>query len=306
MVVGKEHRPLGAWQPTDPLAHDALVVDIALMAALAVGIGACVDGIGQHTVDRGVGRAAPTDLARRADLRGEGEVLAAQPEPDPTDRAELGEPFEHEANHTGHGFVGMKADLAIGIAPNQAHRQSAAQLAACRLVADPTLEAGAQDVQLGFGHGAFEPQHQAIVECAWVIDAIGIADQGIGHATEIEQAIPVGVVAGQAGDLEAEHDADPAQGHLGGHAGEAIAMTGAGAGEAEIVVDHGDLLACPTQPARLLDQSVLPVGRFPMAFDLGHGGLAHVDQSGTAPVPGCDLVPLIHHPTPDVRWPRRP
>ena len=59
----------------------------------------------------------------------------------------------------------MKADLAIGIAPNQAHRQSAAQLAACRLVADPT-SAGAQDVQLGFGQG-LEPQHQAIVECAW-------------------------------------------------------------------------------------------------------------------------------------------
>jgi hypothetical protein len=80
--------------------------------------------------------------------------------------------------------------------------------------------------------------------------------------------IPVGVVAGQAGDLEAEHDADPAQGHLGGHAGKAIAMAGAGAGEAEIVVDHGDLLAGPTQPACLLDQSVLSVGRFSMAFDL--------------------------------------
>src|SRR5919106_6263483 len=64
MVVGKEHRPLGAWQPADPLAHDALVVDIALMAALAVGISARVDGIGQRPVDRGIGRAAPTDLAR--------------------------------------------------------------------------------------------------------------------------------------------------------------------------------------------------------------------------------------------------
>jgi hypothetical protein len=40
----------------------------------------------------------------------------------------------------------------------------------------------------------------------------------------------------------------------------------------------GDLLGRPTQPARLLDQSVLRVGRFPMAFDLGHGqGL----QAGT-------------------------
>ena len=166
MVVGKEHRPLGAWQPTDPLAHDALVVDIALVAALAVGIGARVDGIGEHMVDGGVGRAAPTDLARRADLRGEGEVLAAQPEPDAADRAEFGEAIEDGADRAGDRFVGMEADLAIGVAPDQAHRQTAAQLAARGLVADAAVEASAQDVQLGFAHGAFEPQHQAIVECA--------------------------------------------------------------------------------------------------------------------------------------------
>jgi len=306
MMVGNEHRPLGARQPTNPFAHGALVVDIALMTALPIGIGAGIDGIGQDMVDRGVGRAAPTDLTRWGHLRGKGEVLAAQPQPHPTSRAQFGEPLEHEADRTGHGGVGMKADLAIGIAPNQAHRQGAAQLATGRLVADPALEAGTQNMQLSFGHGAFEPQYQTIVEPARVIDAVGIADQGIGHATEIEQAVPVGVVAGQAGDLEAEHDADPAQGHLGGHAGEAVAVGGASAGDAEIVVNHSDLLACPAQPARLLDQSVLPVGRFPMACNLGHGGLTHVDQGGAAPMPGHDLGRFTHRLAPGERWPAPP
>ena len=35
-------------------------------------------------------------------------------------------------------------------------------------------------------------------------------------------------------------------------------------------------------------------------------GVATITTTGTAPMPGCDLVPLIHQPAPDVRWPRRP
>ena len=57
-----------------------------------------------------------------------------------------------------------------------------------------------------------------------MIEAVGIADQGICHAAQVEQAIPVGVVAGQTGDLEAENDADPTERHLGGHVGEARAV----------------------------------------------------------------------------------
>jgi hypothetical protein len=32
-----------------------------------------------------------------------------------------------------------------------------------------------------------------------MIDAVGIADEGVGKTAEIEQAIPIGVVAGEAG-----------------------------------------------------------------------------------------------------------
>jgi hypothetical protein len=60
-----------------------------------------------------------------------------------------------------------------------------------------------------------------------VVDPIGVADQGVGQAAEIEQAIPVGVVAGQARDLQAEHDTDMAQRHLRGEPCKAAAFDNA-------------------------------------------------------------------------------
>ena len=51
-------------------------------------------------------------------------------------------------------------------------------------------------------HGALQAEKQAVVEQARVIDAVGVADQGIGETAEIEETIPVGIVAGEPGDLE--------------------------------------------------------------------------------------------------------
>src|SRR6202043_2979691 len=72
------------------------------------------------------------------------------------------------------------------------------------------------------------PRQQSIVEHRGMIDAVGIADEGVGEAAQIEQAIPIGVVAGEAGDFEAEHDADMAEGDFSGGPGEAIALAEAG------------------------------------------------------------------------------
>jgi hypothetical protein len=41
-----------------------------------------------------------------------------------------------------------------------------------------------------------------------MIDAIVVANQSIGDAAQLEQAIPVGIVARQPGDFETEHDSD--------------------------------------------------------------------------------------------------
>ena len=83
-----------------------------------------------------------------------------------------------------------------------------------------------------------------------MIDAVGIADEGVGEAAEIEQAIPIGIVAGEAGDFEAEHDPDMAEGDFGGEPGEAIALDDAGAGKPEVFVDNDDLLRRPAKCRR--------------------------------------------------------
>src|ERR1700674_2391406 len=44
------------------------------------------------------------------------------------------------------------------------------------LVANSSVQACAQGMQLGFAHRALEPKHQSIIERRWVIDAVGIAD----------------------------------------------------------------------------------------------------------------------------------
>ena len=102
----------------------------------------------------------------------------------------------------------METHLAILLAPYQAYRKAAAQLTARRLVANSAVEAGTKDMQLGLAHGALETKQQSIVEQGRMIDTIGIADERVGEAAEIKQAIPVGIIASETGDFEAEHDAD--------------------------------------------------------------------------------------------------
>jgi hypothetical protein len=58
-------------------------------------------------------------------------------------------------------------------------------------------------VQLGFGHGAFEAEEHPVVELVGVVEAVFVADQHAREGADLEQAVPVRVVARQAGDFEA-------------------------------------------------------------------------------------------------------
>ena len=91
----------------------------------------------------------------------------------------------------------MKEHLAVLLAVDETDRQTPAQLAFGGLVADPALQPGPQRVQLGFRHGPLEAEHEAVVEPPGVVDAVAVSDQGVGHAAEIEQPVPVRGVAGQ-------------------------------------------------------------------------------------------------------------
>ena len=76
---------------------------------------------------------------------------------------------------------------------------------------------------------------------------------------------------------------------FGGHASEAGAPLGGGAGEPEVIIDDGDLLCGPTEGVRAFDQRVLTLSGLAIVLDLRGGGLAHVDERATAQVFGLDL-----------------
>jgi hypothetical protein len=148
-------------------------------------------------------------------------------------------------------------------------------------------------MELGFAHRAFQAQQQTIVEQRRVVDAIIVADQCVGDAAEFQQAIPVGVVAGQARDLEAQNDSHVGQRHFAGQRSEAGALVGTGAGQPEVFIDDDHLLSGPTQLAGFVGQGVLASCGFPVMLHLGWRGLANVNESGSLCVGRFDLGGIL-------------
>src|SRR5215470_5284179 len=70
-----------------------------------------------------------------------------------------------------------------------------------------------------------------------MVDAVAVSDQSVGDAAQIEQAIPVGIVACHAGDLEAEHDAHVSERHFRDHTCEPGALREPGAFLRAVCVD---------------------------------------------------------------------
>src|SRR5271167_2774730 len=104
-----------------------------------------------------------------------------------------------------------------------------------------------------------------------MIDAVGIADECIGGAAEVEQPIPVGVITRQSRNLQPEHDTNVAERYFGGHVSEAGALGQSRTRDSEILVDNCDLLTLPSQLCGAFSQPILALGRFPIVFDLRGG-----------------------------------
>ena len=307
-MVGDEDLPLALGQLAAAGARHAVGAEVAPLAGLAEHVGASVGGVGEHVVHRVVGRLHPGDLLAAqvaGRLQREAQALLAQPQPHPAHRPGHREPVEDRGDDAGDGLVRVPADLPVGLTPHQPDRQPAAQLAAGGLVADPAVEAGAQDVQLGLGHGALHAQQQAVVEQPGVVDAVGVGDQRVGHPGQVQQPVPVGVVAGQPGALQRQHDPHLPEPDLGGQLGEPRAAGRAGPADAQVVVDHPHGAAWPAQPLGPRDQVVLAGGGLPVAVDLRQRGLADIDHRRPPQMRGGHLE-LTHQRSPPSRSARRP
>jgi hypothetical protein len=309
VVVGDEDLPLALGQHAAADLQLAVLVDVTFEAGLAVDVGAGVDRMGQDLVHGGVGRFHPDDLTGGvvdAALERHLQALLFEPQPHPAGRAAGRELFEDRRDDTADSLVGVAQDLPVGVAPHEPDRQPTTQLATGGLVTDPTVEAGAQDVQFGLGHRAFHPQQQPVVEQRRVVDAVGVGDQRVGHAGQVQQPVPVCVVARKPGHLQRQHDTDLAQPDLGGQLSEPGPAGGRRARDTLVVVDDPDASARPAQPGRAGNQVILAGGGLPVAVHLSEGGLAYVDHGSATQMRPGDLAGLTHRPPPASMPPWRP
>ena len=85
-----------------------------------------------------------------------------------------------------------------------------------------------------------------------MVDAVGVGDQRVGHPGQVQQPVPVGVVAGQAGDLQRQHDPHLPEPDLGGQLGEPRAAGGAGPADSprSSSITRTALRGQPSRPAR--------------------------------------------------------
>ena len=144
-------------------------------------------------------------------------------------------------------------------------------------------------MEFRFAHGALEAEKQPVVEVTGTVDAVLVEDQGVGQGAQFQQPMPVGAVARQPGDFEAEHDAGAPHAHLGDETLEPFPV-GRGAGLAEIGVDDHDAVGWPAEGDRPLAERILAAGALGVFEHLAQGGLAHIEEGGAAQVGGGDLL----------------
>src|ERR1700686_2496591 len=134
-----------------------------------------------------------------------------------------------------------------------------------------------------------------------MIDAIGIADEGVGDSAEIHEAIPVGIVAREPRDFEAEYNADMAESDFGSKSGKAIARHDTGSGNAKIFVDNDNLLRRPSKCGCFGGERILALRRLSIVLDLSGCGLPQIDAGSAAKMRSADLGEIIHPSSPSVR-----
>src|ERR1019366_860979 len=218
MMISDKDGPLAARAPLAAFAHPPTFIDIAQLMGFAIHVDAGIERIGQYMMDFGVRWRHPTDIVKRVPVQRKAQAFRAEPQPNTSRRSHFSEALKDRADRGYDRLIRMQEHFAVGLPAHQADRQSAVQFTARGLVADPAEEPRAQNVKFGLRHRALQSQHQPIVEQTRMIDPVGIPDERVGDTAQIEQTIPVGIVASEARDFQSQHETDMTQGHSRRHA----------------------------------------------------------------------------------------
>jgi hypothetical protein len=287
-MVGDADLPLGPGDLPGPLDHTAVGADPLLGPGAAEHERARIDRVGEQVVHCGIGRRRPRDGAGPGWPAWQPQPVTAHAQQDLPGAAELLEAAEHRRDRLDDGLVGADDHPPVGVVV-EPNRQAAAQLALGGLVAQPRRQPAADQVQLRLAHGALQAEHEPIVVVGWVVDAVAVGDERVGQRAQVQQLIPVGVVAGQAADLDAQDEPHLAQPDVGDQALEALPRAGVSTGAAKVVVDHQHLVGQPAQRGSSFHQLVLALQALGVLPDLGDGRLAHVHVGVSAQMARGDL-----------------
>src|SRR5678816_3630340 len=113
------------------------------------------------------------------------------------DRSTRLEYIEDEADHRLRLLVGIQRHLARR-SSHVPHRQEHAELASTRLGELALEHALLEDMQLSFGHRAFESEQQPVVVVRRIVDPILVRDKGAEHSAHLEELMPVAARAREA------------------------------------------------------------------------------------------------------------
>ena len=220
-------------------------------AAAAEHVRSGVDRVGQDPGCAGVGEPAP------ADLSGPGAAVGAAGKAPPGERAghAVGRPgCCKRGEHVGdrRGDLGVRVDdhvafVVVDVADRQRHPQVAAAGGGPFRLAQPA----GQQVDLSFRHLALEAQKEAVVDVGQVVDTVGVDDQGVGQAGQLQQPGQVGVGTSQPGDLQPEHCPDLAQAHPRDQVLEPVPVGDAAPGQPQVGVDDLDVATCISVDCRM-------------------------------------------------------
>jgi len=174
-----------------------------------LGLGAPIDEsasiawIGQYLVNTMAPGQLPEDVVAccpRVDL-GQRQLRITVPQHGLTGTPEFAKFLEHAVQRLLHLTVG---DLfqAMLFRADKAHRYFSHDMAMADFLFEGFPRPLTQQAQLIFGHRALHAEDSAIVQLAWIIDAIVIHEPGLRQGTEIDQMVPVPVVPRQAGRFQ--------------------------------------------------------------------------------------------------------
>jgi hypothetical protein len=114
---------------------------------------------------------------------------------------------EDQVHHLLRLLVGVESQPHSGL-PHIADRRVMEQLATAGLVQSPLVHPGAEEVQLGLAHDAFETQEQPVVEVGRVVQPIVVAQERPEQAAGADQGDPVRIGASQATGVLSQKYAD--------------------------------------------------------------------------------------------------